>query len=129
MSKDHNRSAGRQPAHIVLEPRHLLISDRAHTFELRRVVQTDEINPLVIEALPTTPRRALAETLEVLLAVIAEQVVLAGDEERLLLTQSTKELVQGIELGGLGRVRQISGMKDEVGLPVQRVDLIHRDLE
>src|SRR5438552_2325891 len=97
MSEDHNRSAGRQLGDIVLEPRHLLVADRSHAFELRCVVQPDEMDPFVIEALPTPSLRTVAETFEVLLTVIAEQVMFAGDVECLLLMQSSKELVQGVE--------------------------------
>src|SRR5712671_4965205 len=129
MSKDHDRSAGPQFGHIALEPRHLLVSQRAHAFELRRIVQPNEMDPFVVEALPTPPGGALTVTLHVLLALVSQQVVLSGDEERLLLAHPFKELVQGIELTGLRQVRQIPRMKDEVGLMVQRVDLIHRGLE
>src|SRR5258706_8190971 len=55
--------------------------------------------------------------------------MLAGDEERFLLTQSSKKLVQGVELAGLRQVGKIPGMKDEVWLSVQRVDFIHCGLE
>src|ERR1700681_4891955 len=129
MSKDHDRSTGAQFGHIVLEPRHLLVSQRAHTFELRRVIQPDEMNPSVVEALPTPPGGALTVTFHVLLALVSQQVVLSGNEERLLLTHSFEELVQGIELAGLCQVREIPGMKDEIRLMVERVNLIHYCLE
>src|SRR5437016_539472 len=65
VGEDYDRSAGRQPGHIVLEPRQLLLTNRAQAFELRGVVQPDEMNTFVVEALPTVPGRALAETLHV----------------------------------------------------------------
>ena len=129
MGKNHDRSAGPQLGHIALEPRNLLVSQRAHAFELRRIIQSDEMDPFVVEALPTAPHGALTETLHVLLAVVAQQVVLSGNVEDLLLAHSFQELVQGIELASLRQVRKIPGMQDEVGLMVQRVDLIRRGLE
>src|SRR5205807_65394 len=43
--------------------------------------------------------------------------------------QSSKELVQGVELAGLRQVGKIAGVNDKIGLPVERVDLIHGSLE
>src|SRR3954463_6627292 len=77
VSENHNRSAGPQLGHIVLEPRHLLGSNRTQAFELRGIVQTDEVNALVVEALPAAPAGVFSETLEVLLAVVAQQIVFA----------------------------------------------------
>jgi hypothetical protein len=108
-------SAGPQLRHIALDPSQLLVAQRTHAFELRRIIQPDEMDSFMVEALPAPPRSALTETLHVLLAVVAQQVVLPGDEEDLLLAQPFEELVQGIELAGLGEVRKISGCRRKSG--------------
>ena len=87
------------------------------------------MNALVIEALPTPPMRALPETLQVLLAVIARHIVLAGDIKHLRCRSDFKELVQRVELLGLRQMRQIAGMDDQVRLLLERVDLRDRRLQ
>jgi hypothetical protein len=71
----------------------------------------------------------LPEALQVLLAVVSQQIMLSACEERFFLTQSAKELLQGVELSGLGQVRKITRMKNVVRLLIQRVDLIYRRLK
>src|SRR5579863_8682322 len=129
MCKHHNRRTGPQPAYILLKPRQLLLSDCAEPFELRRIVQADEVNSFVLETPPASPHAPCAETLEIPLAVIAQQIVLAGDVEHLLLTQSSKELIERIELIGLRQMRKVPGMQDEIRLPAECVDLVHGGLE
>src|SRR5579872_1784000 len=70
MRENHDRGAAPMLGDIVLEPSQLLVSNRTHPFELRSIVQADEMDPFVIEALPTPPRGAFAKTLQVLLAVV-----------------------------------------------------------
>ena len=65
----------------------------------------------------------MAEAFEVELAVVAGKVVLAGDSEQVALAQRLQVLRQQVELGGLGEVRQVAGVEDQVGGRGQGVDL------
>ena len=72
MRKDHDRRAAAQGGHIFLHPLELLMADlpqRGLTIaDIRDIHQTDEMNALVIEALPAGSHRAFAETLQITLA-------------------------------------------------------------
>jgi hypothetical protein len=59
----------------------LLVSNRAQALELRRIIQADEVNSLVVETPPARPMLPLPKRSKYLFAVVAQQIVLAGDEE------------------------------------------------
>ena len=56
---------------------------QAAGLEVHHVDQADEMDAVVVEALPACPVRPLAVAIQVALAVVGEDVVLAGDVEDL----------------------------------------------
>src|SRR4029077_2043842 len=91
--------------------------------------QSDEMHAALIEAVPAAGRRPLgAEALKVLLAIVADDVVLAGDEMGVEL-RPLEDLPGGIELGRLRQMRDIAGMQHHRRLLRQRRDLVERELQ
>src|SRR4029077_4665843 len=91
--------------------------------------QSDEMHAALIEAVPAAGRRPLgAEALKVLLAIVADDVVLAGDEMGVEL-RPLEDLPGGIELGRLRQMRDVAGMQHHRRLLRQRRDLVERKLQ
>src|SRR5262249_31793211 len=99
--EDNNRSAGADPGDIFAEPFQLLGSDGAEALQLRAVVQANEMNALVVEALPGLSGGRFAEALEIEFAVVAGDIVFAGDVEHILLPKAPEDLIERFEFGGL----------------------------
>src|SRR5262249_12878746 len=93
------------------------------------VVETDEMHALVVKALPGLASGGLAEALEKQFPVVAGDVVFAWDIEHVPLTKAPENLVQGVELGGLGKVREVAGVENQVRLLDGSVDLVDGDLQ
>src|SRR5437867_1215512 len=72
-----NGRAGGNSLEILFQPVELVLSDLAQAFELNHVIQSHEVDPLVIEALPAPAGSVLAEPFHVLLAVISSDIVLS----------------------------------------------------
>ncbi len=104
---------------VGMQPFQLVLADE--TVRIRDVVQRDEMHALVVEAVVP-----VAEHLLVHLAVVQARVVLAGDEADVLALEIRHD---GLELGHAtlallvfrGRVRQVAGEHDEVGLVLEAV--------
>ena len=66
--------------HVVFQPLELLVAEVAQTVALQvdHVHQADEVHAVGVEAVPAVAFGALAEAVEVALAVLLEDVVLAG---------------------------------------------------
>ena len=79
------------------------------------VDQTDEMHAAVIEAVPARALRALAVALEIALAVVVEDVVLAGHVEDLSVLTLFSTCCSGVELARLREVRDVAGVKHERG--------------
>src|ERR1700678_1061081 len=84
--KKNNGSTGGAPVEIVLKPLELLVTERSHSSRLQigDIHQADEMHSLVIEAVPSGAFCPLAVTLEKLLAVIGQHVMLARNKVDLL---------------------------------------------
>src|SRR5439155_9696191 len=80
---DDDGGAGGEPGDVLLEPVELLLAQRAQPvlLEVQDVDEADEVDAVVVEALPAAAGGPLAVAREVLRAVVAEDVVLAGDVE------------------------------------------------
>src|SRR5690349_328499 len=77
----------------------------------------------MLEAVPAAAIRALAVAAQVGGAVVGGDVVLAGNVENTIRTQSAEHLRGGVELVGLGELRDVSRVENERGTLRQRVDL------
>src|SRR5262249_58290870 len=89
----------------------------------------DEVNALVVEAVPARAARPLAVAVQVTLAVIGEDVVFTWDIEDPIRADTLQDLGDRIELSRLGQVRQVAGVEHEGRRPGHRVDLFHRLFE
>ena len=78
---------------------------------------------LVIEAVPAGAFGVFAVAFQVEFAIVDRCIVLAGDEEDLLRLRGLQHLVERVVFAGFGRVAEIAGVNDEVGLLRERVDL------
>jgi hypothetical protein len=96
---------------------------------LDAVVETDEMHALVVEALPGLAAGGFAEAFEIQFAVVAGDVVFAGDIEHFLLTKAFEDLVEGVEFGGLGKVGEVAGVENQVRLADGGVDLVDGHLQ
>src|SRR5512135_280262 len=125
MREDHDRRATRQAFHVIFQPLQLLVPKHAQTarLEIEHIDQTHEMRPTEVEAVPTSAGTSMTEATEVLLAVIADHVMLTGHEERLVGLQLPHRLGKRVELVRLGEMREVTGMHDEVGCHGLRVDL------
>src|SRR3984957_12130517 len=80
--EEHNRSTGRAPLQIVFQPLQLLVTERsqAASFQVDDIHQADEMDALLVEAVPPRALCALAIALEILFAVVGEHVMFTGHE-------------------------------------------------
>src|SRR5262249_42083237 len=110
--KDNDRCAGREPAHVALEPVELFLPQVAEParLEIEHVDQADEVDAAVIEAVPSTSLRALAVPVQVTLPVVAQDIVLAGYVENAPGLDALDDLVRRIEFGGLRELADVAGV-------------------
>jgi hypothetical protein len=126
VGEDHDGGAGLQSLDVLLEPFQLLRAEGAESagLEIQDVDQADKMDGVLVEAVPTVACRPFAVALEVLLAVVVEHVVLAGDEEDSVGLHALEHLVEGIELFGLREMAQIAGVNDEFRRFREGVDFV-----
>src|SRR5262245_39982270 len=128
---DHGRAAGER-GQVFSEPLDLIFAESAHALALvlEHIDEADEVRALVVEALPAAPAdRALAVALEVFLAAVQEDVVLAWQIETVLGLQPLEDLGDGVEGAGLLAVRLIARVEHERRRGLERVDSLHDLLE
>src|SRR6266481_272210 len=125
---NHRRAAG-SPLQVAFQPLKLLAAKFSHSLNLHHIVQAHEVHAFVVEAVPTFAFGPFAIALKVLLAIVDVRVMLAGHVMDLLGLGFLKELLNGIELFGLGGVREIAGVDQELGRFRQGVDLIDGGLK
>jgi hypothetical protein len=107
----------------------LLDADLAQPFQLSAVVESDEMDALVVKTLPHLAAGRFAEAFQIPPAIVARDVVFARDVEYLLSAETFQDLVQGIELRGLCRVGEVPGMKNQIRLVERLIDLADRQPE
>src|SRR5450432_3079419 len=75
-----------------------------------------------IEAVPACAFCIFAVAIEILLAVVAEKIVLAGHVKRVAGFGFFNHLRDGVELLGFGKMREIAGVKEKFRTLGKRVD-------
>ena len=107
-----------------MQPIELFLPEHAEATFLDRgdIHQADEVNAALVEAEPTGAVRAFAEALEILGAIVTQDVVLAGDEEDLFRFAVLEHLLEIVELLRLRELREIAGVEDEIGCLRERVN-------
>src|SRR3984893_8371998 len=90
VGKEHYGGAGRAILEIVLQPLQLLVTKRSQAsgFQIQDIHQTDEMDTLLIEAVPPCALCAFSIALEILLAVVAKHVMLTWHEVDLFCRRS-----------------------------------------
>src|ERR1039457_494415 len=129
MSEQHNRRAARLPSQIVFQPFKLICAQFTHPIYRSNIYQPDEVDTLLIEAVPTSATRAFTVASEILFSVVDRNIVLAGHIEDLLLPGCLEYPFHGVEFGSLRRMTDIASVNDELRWMWKRVDLVHRCLE
>ena len=117
MGVDHDRRARAQSVEVLLEPGQLIVAEDAEAagLEVPDIDQPDEVDALEVEAPPAVGGAALAEAVEVRLAVVDEGVVLAGHVEHLVLAElrAFEDLIDRVELGWHREVAHVAGVQHE----------------
>ena len=83
----------------------------------------------MVKAVPTISLAPLAETLEILFAVVVEHVMLTGHIEDLAGLHAFQDLVQGVEFPGFRKLTEVAGVKHECGRHWQGIDFCNRFLQ
>ena len=114
MREDHDGRAALQPLDVLLQPRELLVPERTEPagLEIHDIDQADEVDAVLIEAVPARALRALAEPLQIAPGRRPRDVVFARGRRRPAPTARTA-LLQRVEFRWLREVREISGVKYE----------------
>src|SRR4029077_16383979 len=100
--EDDNRRARPQTFHVAFQPFELLVAEVTKTagFQVHHIYQSNKVDAVFVEAVPARTLRfdPLPVAFEILLAVIAEDIVLAGDIEDILHPAALQHLIEGVEL-------------------------------
>src|SRR5207237_2493886 len=86
--------------------------------------QTNEMDALLIEAVPASALCTFPIALEILLPVVTEHVVLTGHKVDLSRGCSFQYLVQRVELARLRELTQITGVNDEIRFVRHGIDFV-----
>ena len=124
MGEDDDRRARAARGEIGLQPGELIGSEIAHAprLEIDDVDEADEVSAARIEGIPAVALGALAVAIEIELAIVVENVVLAGHIMHVE-PGLADDLVGRIELGGLRKVADIAGVDHEGRLGRQSIHL------
>src|SRR5262249_23598375 len=90
--------------------------------------QSDEMDPILVEAVPALSFGLLGVTLPEHGAVVIQNVMLPGDEENVGV-QASENLVDHIELRRLRKVGYVAGVQDEFRRMRERLDSLHSGLK
>src|SRR5262245_55225554 len=85
------------------------------------------MHPLLIEAVPASTFRSLPVALQVLLPIVAKNIVLSRYVEHLADLGLLEHLVYGVKLAGFREVADIAGVKQELRLRRGGIDPVNRD--
>src|SRR5205085_971958 len=107
VAEDDERRVRRERREVALDERELPRAEESEPVVLRGLLglggldvgEREEVDAPVVEAVVAAAARALAEELQVALAVVDEDVVLAGDVERAVGLDRADDLPGGVELG------------------------------
>ena len=102
---------------------------QASGLQVHDIDQSDEVHAFLVEAVPAGSLGVLAVTFAILLAVVFQHVVLAGDKEHVLRGRGFQNLVDVVELAGFRQMADVAGVQHELGRNGQRVDLVHGGLQ
>src|SRR5262249_33593846 len=115
MGQDDDWGAASLSREILLQPRDLIGADRSQLLPLvlEHVDEGDEMNALVVEALPA--RASISEAAEVFFAAIEKDVVLARDVDDALGLGPLEDLADHVERARLLAVGDVARVQDEGG--------------
>src|SRR5947209_14424435 len=117
--------------YILLHPLQLVLSQTAQPtgFQVHYVHQPDEVHAFLIKAVPAATLTVFAIALQVLLAVIADHIMLAGNVEYFFRAGALENLLHGIKLFRLRKMSDVTRVENEARLFWKSVDLCHRRLQ
>ena len=130
MGEDHQGRAAGEPLDVLLEPVELRLPEATEParLEVEHIDQADEVDALVVEALPPGARGP-AEPAQILLPAVGEDVVLARYVEDPLRLGALERFAHGVEGARLLRVGEVARMNDEGRRRLDRLDARNRLLE
>ena len=131
MREHHDRRAVGNGPQVIFDPFELFVAElaKAAFANVHHIVQANKVRAFVIEAEPAAAFGSFAEALEVLFAIVIEHIVFARHVENLFGFASLENLFERVELFGLGKMRQVAGVEDELRRRGQGVDLGDRLLQ
>src|SRR5271155_4710100 len=126
MRKDNDRRAGLKMLDVFFEPLQLVVAQRTQSarLQIHHVDQADEVHAFLLKAIPSTALRPFAETLEIALPIVVQDVVLAWNIEDILRRRALQNLLDAIELLGLREVADVPRVQQKLRRRGQRVDLV-----
>src|SRR5580704_16462003 len=87
------------------------------------------MNALLIEAVPAGAFGIFAVAIEKLLAIVADEIVFAGNIVNVLGDTGLENLIDSVELFRLGKMTDIAGVQKELRSHRQRIDFLDRRVE
>src|SRR5581483_7656950 len=126
MSEDDHRRAVLHRSQIVLQPLQLLVAKVAETsrFQIHYIHESDEVCAVLVEAVPSSTFRVPGIPFAEHRTIVVQHVVLARNEEHFLIG-ALEDLLDCVKLIRRGKMRDVPGMKNEVGGIGKCIDLIH----
>src|SRR5580704_18019982 len=110
--KYHDWRAGLEVLNVIFEPLELVMAERAKSprFQIHHVDQPNEVHAFLVKAVPARALRTLSVTVAELLAIVIQYVMLTRHKEGLL-SGALWDLIDVVELFGLGQVADIASMQ------------------
>ena len=107
--EDHDGRTAFQSLHIFFQPLELLRAEGAEStrLEVYYIDQADEVDSIFVETVPAATLRCLALAVQVVLAVVGQDIVLARDEKHIFRARALQHLVHRIEFSGFGKVADV----------------------
>ena len=93
---------------ILLCPFQLVRAELAHALELHYVIQTEEVDALVVETEPAFSRAVLREAGEVLFSVVSGYIVFTRNIHHIFLAKAAEDLLRRIKLARLCEMRDVA---------------------
>src|SRR5579864_6304494 len=125
MRKQNDGRAALQVFNIFLQPFELLVTEAAQAARLQvhDIHQADEMSTVMVEAVPAIAHGTLSKTLAILLPVIVEHIMLAGNIKDAASLQPLKRLVESVEFCVFGELSKIAGVQHKSRRGGQGIDL------
>src|SRR5579864_5432047 len=100
---------------VILQPLQLIAPERPESsgLEIQHIHQADKMHAVLVEAVPARAARFSSKTLEELLSIVVQHVVLSGDVEDFFRLGAFKNLLDGVKFLRLRQMADVAGVQNE----------------